>query len=159
MNEKKKWTKEHGRSDIQRKINKRKCLTKNKFNGSFSTFLTKWTCLSSRGLPVSLPPPPPPHTHTHEKESPCLLYSIEFRVIFFLAIPRHLILAGRQRLPDRAKHISAGWKEKQVNFVWCAKFKAVRANFSWPGYPWQWVEKSFIGFPNKIMRNSSIVPG
>ena len=48
-----------------------------------------------------------------------------------LSLPCNAILfpAGRQRLPDRAQHISAGWKGKQVCVCLseCAKFKAV-----WP---------------------------
>ena len=83
----------------------------------------------------------------------------EFRVIFFWPSTAILFLAGRQWLQDCAKHISAGWKEKQVKFVLCAMFKAVRANFLWPGFPWQRVEKYSVGCPKKIVRNSSIVPG
>ena len=55
-------------------------------------------------------------------------------------------ILSRQRLPDRVKNVSVGWKESRF----CAKLKAGRASEF--RMAWQWVAKHGVGWPIKIMR-------
>ena len=63
-----------------------------------------------------------------------------------------LFLAGRQRLPDHTKHITAGWKGNRLNSFGALSSKLLgRAFFFKTWLPLTTGRRNGVGWPNKII--------